>query len=127
MAPAGFGSMMMGERVRVRSDPLVSVRLKGIDRLAIPGTFRALLKADGERIAQRTFFQATEPRTCDSCRENALIDLDFMVREDAVLGKRLAVDIEVVRRDDPRAGVRVPMRVCGNPTVNVRMLLEEMA
>jgi tyrosinase len=123
--PVGFGSLVATKNVQVRPDSLVSVRLKGIDRLSIPGTFRVILKADEEPLAQRIFFQSTEPRTCDACRELPIIDLDFLVAADRVNGSALTADVELLTRADPRVGVRVPMRVCGNPTINVRMLLQE--
>jgi tyrosinase len=122
---ASFGSLTAAQRLRVAEEPLVSVRLKGIDRLVIPGSFQALLKADGETIARRAFFQSTEPRTCDTCRMTAVINLDFLVEADKISGAELTADIELLSSDDPRIGQRVPLYACGNPTINVRMLLQE--
>ena len=125
VGPAAFGSAQASRRLRVRPGPLVSVRLKGIDRLVIPGSFRAILTADGEPLARQAFFQSTEPRGCSRCREQALVDITFMVPADAVLGKNLTADIEVVAPGAERIGARFPMRRCGDPTLNVRLLLEE--
>jgi tyrosinase len=122
---ARFGSLVASRNVRVAADPRVSVMLKGIDRLAIPGTFRATLKADGEPLARKFFFQATEPRTCEACRNEPVADLSFLVDSGDVAGRALTVDVEVLNRDDPREGVLVPPRVYGHPTINVRLLLEE--
>src|SRR6185503_15780363 len=105
---AAFGSLVAGRNVRVADTPQVSVMVKGIDRLSIPGTFRATLKAGDEPLARKFFFQATEPRTCDACRNDP-------------------VDVEVLDRDDPRIGRLVPPRVYGHPTINVRLLLEQAA
>jgi hypothetical protein len=122
---ASFGSLTASQRVRVAEAPLVSVRLKGIDRLVIPGSFRALLKADGETIAQRAFFQSTEPRECATCRMIGVINLDFLVEADRVREGELTAEIELLSREDPRVGQRVPLYACGNPTMNIRMLLQE--
>ena len=100
--------------------------LKGIDRLSIPGTFRATLKADGEPLARKFFFQATEPRTCDACRNEPTSPISSSwSTPTAVVGKPLTVDVEVLDREDPRKGTLVPARVYGHPTINVRLLLEE--
>lgn len=122
---AVFGSRVATRNVRVASAPQVSVMLKGIDRLSIPGTFRATLKAGGEPLARKFFFQAREPRTCDACRNEPTADLSFVVDSESVIGKPLTVDIEVLDRDDPRTGTLVPPRVYGYPTINARLLLEE--
>ena len=37
----------------------------------------------------------------------------------------MTAEIELVSRDDPRVGDRVPLYACGDPTINVRMLLQE--
>lgn len=122
---AGFGSVVARRNVRVQAQSQVSVMLKGIERLSIPGTFQATLKADGEPLAQKVFFQATEPMTCEACRTDPVVDLLFHAAADAVQGSTLTVDIEVLDRHDPRKGVLVPPRVYGDPTINVRLLLEE--
>jgi hypothetical protein len=124
---AVFGSLVAAPNVRVADNPRVSVMLKGIDRLSIPGTFRATLKADGQSLAQKFFFQATEPRTCDACRDEPLADLTFVVDSDSVIGKQLTVDVEVLDQNDPRRSTPVPARVYGHPTINARLLLEESA
>jgi tyrosinase len=73
---AGLGSRVADRNVRVADRPQVSVMLKGIDRLSISGTFRAVLKADGEPLARKFFFQASEPRTCEACRNEPVADLN---------------------------------------------------
>ena len=104
--------------------PRASVRLKGIDRLAIPGSFRAVLRGDAEVIGRRAFFQSTEPVECARCRERAKINLDFLVEVDQALGKTLTASIEVVT-PDPGLGAAIPLSACGNPTLNVRLLVEQ--
>jgi tyrosinase len=120
---ARVGSLTAAEGVRLNESPQASVRLKGIDRLSIPGSFRAVLRADGEVIGRRTFFQSTEPGDCATCRERAKINLDFLVNADEVLGKQLSTSIELII-PDPMFGDTLPLEACGNPTLNVRLLLE---
>jgi tyrosinase len=121
---ARAGSLPALHGVHVPETPQASVRLKGIDRLAIPGSFRAVLRADGEVIGRRTFFQSTEPVECATCRERAKINLDFLVDVDQALGKTLTSSIELVT-PDPALGDAIPLAVCGNPTLNVRLLVEQ--
>lgn len=124
-APRLSGSAPAANTSRVRSDAMVSVRLKGIDRMAIPGSFVAVLVADGEPIARRAFFQSTEPRICSTCSEMPIVSLSFTVPADAVLGRDLTAVIDVLGPVAERVGSRFPLSRCGNPTLNVRLLLEE--
>jgi tyrosinase len=120
---AQVGSLAAAEGVRVNESPQASVRLKGIHRLSIRGSFRAVLRANGEVIGRRTFFQSTEPGDCTTCRERAKINLDFLVNADDVLGKELSTSIEPIM-PDPDFGDTIPLVACGNPTLNARLLLE---
>lgn len=124
MGRSGFGSLIAARSIAVRPEPTVSVRLKGINRMKIPGSFRAELKADGKKIGQRVFFQSTEPFACETCRRNTIVNLDFRVPVKNVTGKRLDVEIHVLT---PGSGLesRFPLHSCGNPTLNARLLLEE--
>jgi hypothetical protein len=106
-----------------RSSP-VSVRVKGIDRLAIPGTFRVNLLADGERIATRSFFQPSRPKGCATCATIPLVNIDFRLDADEILDKKLSVEIDAPRLAE--AGTtRFPLSHAGNPTINVRFLVDE--
>jgi hypothetical protein len=120
----GFGNFAAARRMRVQADPVVSVRLKGLNRLVIPGSFEAILKADGQPIARRGFFQATDPNRCENCRELGVIDLDFQVDAAAITGRDPTVDLEVVNTPEGMSP-RFPLAAAGNPTLNVRMLLGE--
>jgi tyrosinase len=117
------GSLAADQNAQVVSAPQTSVRLKGIDRLAIPGSFRAILRADGEVVGRRTFFQSTEPVDCGNCREHAKVNLDFIVDVDRLLGRTLSATIEPIltRPDVPAV---IPLAACGNPTLNARLLIE---
>ena len=103
---------------------VLRVRSVRARQASIAGSFRAILKADGEPIARRAFVQSTQPRTCDTCRQ-PVINLGFLVESDRIRGAELPAGIELVSRDDPRAGDRVPLYAWGDPTINVRMLLQE--
>jgi hypothetical protein len=54
-----------------------------------------------------------------------VINLGFLVESDRIRGAELPAEIELVSRDDPRVGDRVPLYACGDPTINVRMLVQE--
>lgn len=123
-ARTNLGSMAIASGLRVHSEPMVSIRLKGIDRLSIPGSFRAVLMVDGQPIAHRTFFQSTETVTCPNCREKAKINLDFLVESQQIRGKNLSAKLEVITPKDG-VGSQFPLRAAGNPTLNIRVLLQE--
>ena len=118
-----LGSVKAMSSIHVPSHNQVSVRLKGIDRMKIPGSFRAILEADGVEIARRTFFQSTNPKECDNCRSKAIINLDFIVDLQRIQGKDLRPRIEVVV-PEPGLAPAFPLHSCGNPTLNIRHLLE---
>jgi hypothetical protein len=105
-----------------RSDP-VSVRVKDIDRLGIPGTFIVKLLADGEPIAKRAFFQPNSPQNCENCRKQARVNIDFRIEQEKLLDRRLSVEIEVPGLAD--VGTRFPLSQAGNPTINARLLLQD--
>jgi tyrosinase len=105
-----------------RSAP-VSLRVKNIDRLNIPGSFAVTLLANGEPIAKRAFFQPNSPRDCENCREHALINIDFRVEQEKLLDRKLSVEIDVLGQEG--IGAHFPLSQAGNPTINVRLLLED--
>lgn len=105
-----------------RSAP-VSVRVKGIDRLNIPGSFAVTLLADGEPVAKRAFFQPKTPRNCENCRKQALINIDFRIDQDELVDRRLSVTIDVLGHEE--MGTRFPLSQAGNPTINARLLLDD--
>jgi hypothetical protein len=110
---------------RIEPTSPVSIRVKDIDRMNISGTFIVRLLADGEPIARRTFFQPGSPRTCDTCRKKELISLDFHLPQEMVQGRELSVAIELLAPAEGQDAVLAPSSV-GNPTINVRLLLNEI-
>jgi hypothetical protein len=117
------GSLRALDAPNVVDAARASVRLKGIHRLAIPGTFTAVLQADGEEVGRRTFFQSTTPVACGNCREKPDIDLDFVVDVDRIQGRTLSAELRLAQ-PSPAYGHAVPLGAVGDPTVNVRLLVE---
>jgi tyrosinase len=118
-----LGSVEARRRVSIKRSSPVSVRVKDIDRLNIPGSFRVHLLADGEPIAKRAFFQPKSPRDCATCVKNALVNIDFRLDQEQLLDRTLSVEIEVPRHEE--IGARFPLTQAGNPTINARLLLDE--
>jgi len=121
---ADEGHAFAARAFRVSPTPQVSLRVKDIDRMNIPGSFVVWLLADGQKIARRSFFQPRSPRTCATCQKQALISLDFKLDQALIVGRKLSISIEV-----PSLGVGdksiLPLSEVGNPTINLRMLLTE--
>jgi hypothetical protein len=117
------GSLEAGRSFSIKSSAPVSVRVKDIDRLNIPGPFVVKLLADGEPIAQRAFFQPRQPRNCENCRKTGLVNIDFRIDHDKLLDRTLSVAIEMRGRDE--VGARFPLSQAGNPTINARLLLDD--
>jgi hypothetical protein len=101
----------------------VSVMVKNIDRLNIPGSFEVNLLADGEVVATRAFFQPNAPRDCENCRKLALVNVNFQLDADRITGRKLSVEVAVPGHEE--IGARFPLSALGNPTINARLLLED--
>jgi tyrosinase len=117
------GSIEATRSFTIAPSSRVSVRVKNINRLNIPGTFVVKLLADGEEIARHAFFQPSTPETCPNCKEHGLVPIDFHVDLDKVQGRKLSVAIEVPNQEE--IGAAFPLSQAGNPTINARLLLEE--
>ncbi|MFF0033832.1 tyrosinase family protein [Streptomyces avermitilis] len=118
------GSIDAARTFSFRSSDPVSVRVKGIDRLNIPGSFSVTLLADCEPVAARFFFQPKEPRRCETCVKNGIINLDFRMPQEELLDKALSVRIDVAGHSD-EIGTAFPLSQAGNPTINARLLVGE--
>jgi hypothetical protein len=99
----------------------VDVRVDGVNRLKIPGSFKVHLLKDGKRIASRGFFQPHEAEKCETCVDNAIVHFDFELPLADVSNGRLEVAIEPI--DQSFVGDRFPNKLMGNPTVSVRLLM----
>ena len=119
-----LGSVEAARSFTIKRSSPVSVRVKGIDRLAIPGSFAVHLLADGEVIAKRGFFQPTRPRECETCVKNAIVNIDFRLDQEEILDRKLSVEVEPLSGFE-EIGPRFPLSRAGNPTINARLLLED--
>jgi tyrosinase len=117
------GSLDARRAFTIKSSDPVSVRVKDIDRMNIPGSFAVHLLADGEPIAKRFFFQSSSPQDCDTCKEIPKVSIDFRVPPEQLLDRKLSVEIEVPSQE--QEGKRFPLSTAGNPTINARLLLED--
>lgn len=120
--PQAFGSLPAGALRGLHSAGKAGVRVKGIDRLNIPGSFTVHLQASGVPIASQAFFQARNPRACSACVKQGKVDIDFEVDIDQLRGEPLRVVIEPKWPD--AMGSTFPLSSAGDPTVNMRLLLE---
>ena len=117
------GSLAASQTFTIRRATPISVQVKNIDRLNIPGSFSVTLLADGQPVAKRAFFQPNKPRDCATCRKIGLVSLNFRVPADKILDKKLSVAIDVENQE--AMGTRFPLSSAGNPTINARLLLED--
>jgi hypothetical protein len=102
-------------------DARVNVRVNGINRLQIPGSFAVHLQKDGQTIASRAFFQPSEVQKCANCVENAIVHFDFDLPLSTVQGGKLGVWVEPADKDF--VGDRFPHKLMGNPTIEVHLPL----
>jgi hypothetical protein len=117
------GNIAAAKRFRIDSAAPLSIRVKDIDRSRIPGTFVVHLLADGTEVGRQAFFQPTDPGLCVNCSANAKAAIDFHIDAAKILGKTLSVEIHVPGQRD--IGTRFPLSQAGEPTINVRHLLDE--
>ncbi len=123
MTTRRFGNFMAKSAFQLSADPKVSVRVKGIDRLKIPGSFDVYLYVGDEVIAKQGFFQSTASTHCGTCRKKGIINIDFKVHQSKLMGGKVYTKIKVLR---PSGTAReFPLVNCGDPTINVRLLLED--
>ncbi len=118
--PAIHGNIAANESFLINAQH-VNVRVKGVNRLGIPGGFWVHLLKDGERIGSQSHFQFINPENCSNCADNPIVFFDFEVPLEQVQDGRLSVEIEP--NDKDIVGERVPMSMVGNPTINARLLL----
>ncbi|MFF8772967.1 tyrosinase family protein [Kitasatospora sp. NPDC015120] len=118
------GSIDAARTFAFRSANPVSVRVKGIDRLNIPGSFVVSLLADGEPVAKRYFFQPDDPRSCATCVQHGIVNIDFRLAHEQLLDRSLSVRIDVPGHAGA-SGTAFPLTQAGNPTINARLLAEE--
>ncbi|WP_298896478.1 tyrosinase family protein [uncultured Psychroserpens sp.] len=114
------GSVAASEKFHVDTD-IANVRVKGINRIKIPGSFSVHLLKDGEKIASKAFFQPSEVDKCPNCVENPIVHVDFKLPLKEVKSGKLETWIEPLNHAP--FGDRFPHKMMDNPTINVRLLL----
>jgi hypothetical protein len=114
------GSALATKSFRVKTD-YVNVRVRGINRLKIPGSFTVRLLKDDKPIASSFFFQPNEVEKCENCVDNPVVHFDFELPLDAVKDGRLSVRVEPL--DKSFVGDTFPAKLMGNPTVDVHFML----
>ena len=121
VSPLQHASFAASRSFEIRSARKASVRVKNIDRLKIPGSFDVSVYVGNKLLGKQSFFQSTTPQHCENCRKRALASFDFVVNQSALDNGRIRAAVELLRPD----GRAVPFHLsaCGNPTVNVRLLL----
>ena len=120
-ADVAFGSLAAAALRGLAPSRRVSVRVREIDRLNIPGSFMVVVSADDDVVARQVFFQARNPRACGACVRQGKVNIDLEADLDRLVDKRLRVEIRPLW---PNAmGATFPLSSAGDPTVNVRLLL----
>lgn len=117
-----LGNMRASDGFRIDRNQLASVRVKGVNRMTIPGTFDVTLRAGESQLGVQSFFQSSHPQQCATCRKNEVVNFDFVVPQDDLTSGRLRVEIRLHRPDGKRTVI--PLRTVGDPTINARLLLE---
>ena len=117
-----FGSAFAAMRPRVVNVNTVSVRIKGINRLAIPGSFDVELLADEDVVATTYVFQSYTPHLCPSCTKSGRFSVDFIVGAGQIAERSL--DVRIRCRSITGLKVMSPEEV-GSPTINARLLLSQ--
>lgn len=117
------GSILASRGFRVDRRQLASVRIKGVNRLNIPGTFDVTLRAGRKVLGIQSFFQSTDPRQCATCRKNEIVNFDFVVPQEDLGKGKLQVEIDLHRTNGKKS--EMSLSAVGDPTINARLLLEE--
>lgn len=119
-SPLVFGSIQAKEGFSQSSD-LVSVRVKGINRLNIPGSFNVTLMAGDKTIGTQGFFQPSNPKRCGNCSKKGTVNFDFLVEHADLKGAKVHARIDYFLRNGKTA--EFPLEECGSPSINARLLL----
>jgi tyrosinase len=115
------GSLLAGASFVARTRK-VSVRVKDVNRLEIPGSFDVYLKVGDRVVGKQGLFQPTTPKHCATCRKNALASFDFVLDPADLEGGPVQAEIRLLSR--VQGEVPFPLAKAGNPTINARLLLE---
>ena len=123
-APVQHGSLSAESSIVLADTEKVSVRVKGVDRLEIPGSFDVSLIVGKRVVGRQSLFQSTTPKQCSTCKNSPLASFDFVLDRSQLEGGPIWVSID--RVSPGRTSIPVPLSQCGDPTINVRALLLEV-
>ncbi|NER29679.1 MAG: tyrosinase family protein [Symploca sp. SIO1C4] len=100
----------------------VSLRVKGVNRIKVPGSFWVVLYLGGEEVGRDAFFQSTFSGNCENCVAQAKVNFDFVFDRSHltdVEGNPKEIKVEVISAITDEV---MPFDAIGNPTINIRML-----
>ena len=102
----------------------VSLRVKDVDRLKIPGSFTVSLYLGRELLQKRFFLQPTEPGACANCVKQALVSFDFVFENERMqkADGKVKVEIQLSQKDKNGKSPVIPFKDIGNPTINIRLI-----
>lgn len=121
MSPKSLRSTASTEKFSVNTQ-LVNVRVKGVNRLNIPGSFSVHLTRDDEVIASKAMFQPNEVGKCPNCVENPVVHFDFEMPLEEISKGKLGIKVEPF--DEKFSGENFPHDKMGNPTVDIHFMLD---
>ena len=101
----------------------VRVRVSGVNRLVIPGSFDVHFMVDDEIVETSSMFQPVEASTCPNCSKNALVHFDFEVPIDLIAKGKLSARVEPHNKDI--IGDFVPSKLMGNPSIQISIPLAD--
>lgn len=104
------------------NDQEVDVRVSGLDRTKIPGTFTVHLLKDGKILDSSVFFQPNEVQKCSNCMKTPVVHFDFRLPLADIQGGQLSIWVEPNKKE--MYGDTVPMKVLGDPRINVSLLVD---
>ncbi|MEM7297459.1 MAG: tyrosinase family protein, partial [Bacteroidota bacterium] len=108
-------SVSATESIRVES-ARVNIRVDGIDRTKIPGSFTVYLIRNNEVVDQRGFFQKNQPVKCHNCIENPLVYFDFDLPLEDISDATFSVQVEPA--DKSFIGKTIPIEMLGKPSIS---------
>ena len=120
---ASRGNVQAQVSFRIPTTERYSVRVKDINRLDIPGSFEIVLYAGDRIVAHTHIFQPKSPRNCTNCMKHGVFSADFIV-ERQELPSDGSLRIAILIRSKEGLMEEFPLSKAGNPTVNVRILLQ---
>ncbi len=100
----------------------VSLRVKGVNRIKIPGSFWVVLYLGDEEVGRDAFFQSTFSGNCENCVAQARVDFDFIFDRSLLTdadGNPKEIKVEVINIVTDQV---MPFDAIGKPTINIRML-----